>query len=109
MLGRRTWALSSFDRAHALAREILDADPAQGTDGRCGGGDAPRRPARVLRHCRAGLADLERHRGALGSTELRVLASAHGVELGQIALRMLTRSSRPSMCSTGWSGTVRPP
>ena len=42
--------------------------------------------ARVLTHARAGLADLDRHRAAFGSLELRVLASAHGAELGRLGL-----------------------
>jgi len=46
----------------------------------------------VLRHCRAGLADLARHREALGSTELRALASGHGVELGRMGLEVLLRA-----------------
>jgi hypothetical protein len=50
-------------------------------------------PVATVRHCRQGLADLDRHRSQLASTELRVLASAHGVELGQLALRALRGTS----------------
>jgi tetratricopeptide (TPR) repeat protein len=50
----------------------------------------------VLRHCRAGLADLARHRAALPSMELRMLASGHGVELGQLGLRELLRDAPPA-------------
>ena len=50
----------------------------------------------VLRHCRAGLADLARHRAALPSMELRMLASGHGVELGQLGLRELVRDAPPA-------------
>ncbi|HXV94494.1 MAG TPA: CHAT domain-containing protein [Pseudonocardia sp.] len=46
----------------------------------------------VLRHCRAGLSDLARHRAALASTELRALASGHGVELGELGLGCLLRA-----------------
>lgn len=46
-------------------------------------------PAAALAACRAGLLDLDGHRRALPSTELRVLASAHGVELGSLGLRAL--------------------
>jgi tetratricopeptide (TPR) repeat protein len=46
-------------------------------------------PAAVLRHSRAGLADLARHRAAIPSVELRVLAAGHGAELGDHALRAL--------------------
>jgi tetratricopeptide (TPR) repeat protein len=50
----------------------------------------------VLRYCRAGLADLARHRAALPSMELRMLASGHGVELGQLGLRELLRDAPPA-------------
>jgi tetratricopeptide (TPR) repeat protein len=50
----------------------------------------------VLRHCRAGLADLARHRAALPSMELRMLASGHGGELGQLGLRELLRDAPPA-------------
>jgi tetratricopeptide (TPR) repeat protein len=46
----------------------------------------------ALRHSQAGLATLSRHRAALGSMELRALASGHGAELGQIGLGVLLRS-----------------
>lgn len=46
----------------------------------------------VLAHCRAGLAELDRHRAALASTELRALASWHGVELGRLGLDVVLRS-----------------
>ncbi|MBC8090853.1 MAG: CHAT domain-containing protein [Pseudonocardia sp.] len=49
----------------------------------------------LLSHCRAGLADLARHRAALASAELRVLASGHGVELGRLGLEVLLRSGAP--------------
>ncbi|MGA5302779.1 CHAT domain-containing protein [Nucisporomicrobium flavum] len=45
--------------------------------------------APVLRECVRGLRDLARHRAALPSLELRVLASGHGAELGEIGLRTL--------------------
>jgi tetratricopeptide (TPR) repeat protein len=54
----------------------------------------------VLRHCRAGLADLDRHRAALGSSELRALASGHGVALGRMGLEALLRAgSAPAVLS----------
>jgi hypothetical protein len=49
----------------------------------------------VLRHCRAGLADLAHHRAALGSTELRTLAAGHGVELGRLGLETLLHTGSP--------------
>ena len=41
----------------------------------------------VLRACGSGLDALDDHRRLLGSTELRALATAHGVELAELALR----------------------
>jgi tetratricopeptide (TPR) repeat protein len=51
--------------------------------------DGPRND--VIRQARAGLADLSRHRAALSSVELRVLAAGHGAELGELGLRSLLR------------------
>jgi tetratricopeptide (TPR) repeat protein len=50
----------------------------------------------VLRHCRTGLTDLARHRAAMPSMELRMLASGHGVELGELGLRELLRTAPAS-------------
>ncbi|HEY1673940.1 MAG TPA: CHAT domain-containing tetratricopeptide repeat protein [Streptosporangiaceae bacterium] len=50
-------------------------------------------PGPVLRHCRTGLTDLARHRAALPSMELRMLASGHGAELGELGLRELRRGA----------------
>ncbi|HEV7656974.1 MAG TPA: CHAT domain-containing protein [Mycobacteriales bacterium] len=50
----------------------------------------------VLRHSRAGLADLARHRASLASYELRVLASGQGVELGRLGLAALVRGGSPA-------------
>ncbi|MGY1694408.1 CHAT domain-containing protein [Geodermatophilus sp. SYSU D00814] len=60
----------------------------------------------VLRHCRAGLADLARHRAALGSTELRALASGHGVELGRLGLETLLSTGSP-LRVLGWMEQTR--
>jgi hypothetical protein len=43
----------------------------------------------LLRECSRGLQDLARHRAALPSLELRVLAAGHGAELGELGLRRL--------------------
>ena len=43
----------------------------------------------LLRACARGLRDLARHRAALPSLELRVLAAGHGAELGDVGLRRL--------------------
>ncbi|WP_345383155.1 CHAT domain-containing protein [Pseudonocardia yuanmonensis] len=50
----------------------------------------------VVRHARAGLTDLGRHRDTLGSTELRALATGHGAELGRLGLGALLRSASPA-------------
>ena len=92
-LERTSWAASSFDRAHALARGASMLTRLRGRMAAAAAASMRDDRSRALRHCRDGLADLQRHRRQLGSTELRVLASAHGVELGQIALRMMTRST----------------
>ncbi|PRY33320.1 CHAT domain-containing protein [Pseudosporangium ferrugineum] len=49
----------------------------------------------VLRECVRGLRDLARHRAALPSLELRVLASGHGAELGEVGLRRLLPTGTP--------------
>ena len=60
----------------------------------------------VLRHCRTGLTDLARHRAALPSMELRMLASGHGEELGELGLRELLRSAPPARLFT-WMELTR--
>jgi hypothetical protein len=95
MLGRAPWALESFDRAHLLARRSPTLTRLMGQISAAAAASLRGDRSRSLRHCREGLSDLERHRGRLGSTELRVLASSHGADLGQIALRTLVRSSSP--------------
>jgi tetratricopeptide (TPR) repeat protein len=55
-----------------------------------------REDAELLRRCRAGLVDLARHRAALPSTELRALASGHGVELSNLGLGAVLRAESPS-------------
>lgn len=92
-LGREAAALDSLDRAHQLARRgpVLVR-----VKGRVAGALAAqlRHDDRgLLRHCRLGLTDLERHRGALASMELRALASRHGAELGRLGLAVLRRTA----------------
>ena len=89
-LDRTAWATASFDRAHTLARGSSMLTRLRGRMAAAASATLRDDRSRALRHCREGLADLQRHRRLLGSTELRVLASAHGVELGQIALRAMT-------------------
>lgn len=62
--------------------------------------------AGVLRACRAGLADLARHRSGLPSTELRALASGHGAELAELGLAVLVRSGPPARV-LGWMERTR--
>jgi tetratricopeptide (TPR) repeat protein len=50
----------------------------------------------VLRACVRGLRELSRHRAALPSLELRVLASGHGAELGEVGLRTLLPGGSPA-------------
>ncbi len=60
----------------------------------------------VLRACRAGLDDLDAHRTTLASTELRALASGHGVELALVGLRALLPDASPVRV-LGWLELVR--
>jgi len=90
-LGRGTAARGNLLRAHELGRRApvlvrLKGQLAAALAARLGHSDRD-----VLRHCRAGLADLTRHRAALASMELRALASGHGAELGQLGLEVLLR------------------
>ena len=48
---------------------------------------------RVLQACRKGLAVIDDHRAALGSSEMRAAASAHGAEMARLALRHAARSA----------------
>lgn len=100
-LEREPWAVASFERAHSLARGAAMLTRLRGRLGAASASALREDRTQAVRHCRQGLADLERHRGQLGSTELRVLASVHGVELGQLALRSLVRSAPPSTVF-GW-------
>ncbi len=87
-LGRRAPVLLRL-KAH-LARSLATAE------------DDPAR----LRHCRVGLRDLAAHRAAFASLELRVRASGHGAELGQLGLRALLRQGTPVQI-LGWLERTR--
>ena len=63
-------------------------------------------PGPVLRHCRTGLTDLARHRAALPSMELRMLASGHGAELGELGLTELRRDA-PAARVFAWMELTR--
>lgn len=54
----------------------------------------------VLQACRSGLADLDTHRRALPTMELRALASVHGAELGTLGLRALRATATPARIFT---------
>ena len=92
-LGRDAWAEASFSRAHALARGSSMLTRLRGRLAAASAATLRGELVVAVRHCRQGLADLDRHRGQLASTELRVLASAHGVELGEVAMRTLRGTS----------------
>ena len=95
LLGRDAWAEASFERAHELARGSAMLTRLRGRLAAASAAVIRDQPTVAVRHCRQGLADLDRHRDHLASTELRVLASAHGVELGELALRTLRGTSSP--------------
>ena len=95
LLGRDVWAEASFGRAHELALGSTMLTRLRGRLAAASAATLRGEPATAMRHCRQGLVDLDRHRGQLASTELRVLASSHGVELGQLALRTLRGASTP--------------
>jgi tetratricopeptide (TPR) repeat protein len=53
-------------------------------------------PRRAEASLRAGMAVVERHRQALGGTELRLHASAHAADLANLGLRLALRDSDPA-------------
>jgi len=94
--GRIVAARNALGRAHELSRRApvlvrLKGRIAAALAARLGQQDGT-----VLRHSRAGLQDLARHRAALASRELRALASGHGAELGRLGLEALVRSGSPA-------------
>lgn len=95
-LGRRDTALGNLTRAAYLARS---APVLVRLKGRLASALATPDPdPQRLRHCRAGLRDLTRHRAAFASLELRVRASGHGAELGHLGLQVLMRHGTPRSC-----------
>ncbi|MCV2489841.1 CHAT domain-containing protein [Geodermatophilus sp. YIM 151500] len=105
-LGRPSIAQRCFGAAHDRSRQgpVLVR-----VRGRLAAARAERLAGRddaVLRHCRAGLADLARHRAALGSTELRALASGHGVQLGRLGFETLLRTGS-ALRVLGWMERTR--
>lgn len=87
--GQRAAAAKSLRSADHLSRGAPVLVRLRGRVAKALLSEAAGEPRAVLGACRAGLADLDRHRRALPSMELRVLASAHGAELGALGLRAL--------------------
>ncbi len=93
---RTTEARQSLAAAERLARGATVLVRLRGRVAAALAAQAAGDTAAVLRHSRAGLADLGRHRAALPSMELRALASGHGAELGQLGLRAVLPTRSPA-------------
>lgn len=91
-LGRHDVALGSLQRARELAARLPVLARLHGRIAAALASDIREDHRGVLRHCRAGLDDLARHRAALASMELRALASGHGAELGRLGLAVRLRT-----------------
>lgn len=90
-LGRRGDAVVLWERAAELARRSPVLVRMRGSVAGANAAALLADDAGVLAYCRRGLSDLARHRTALPSVELRVLASGHGAELGQLGLEVMVR------------------
>ena len=90
-LGRRDDAVGLWERAAELARRSPVLVRMRGSVAGANAAALQSDDAGVLAYCRKGLSDLARHRTALPSVELRVLASGHGAELGQLGLEVMVR------------------
>ncbi len=90
-LGRHDLARAAWLQAGELAR---GAPLLTRLRGRLALALAAEQHRELLEHARAGLRDLDRHRAALASPELRALASGHGAELGQLGLRAVAARGR---------------
>ena len=95
-LGQRRQAIAALTRAGSLARgaPVLLRLRAGSLPALAAG--LRHRDREAMAHCRRGLADLARHRGALPSVELRALASGHGAELGLIGLDIVIKDGSPA-------------
>ncbi len=105
-LDRPVTALRDLERAWELARHAPVLQRLNGRVAAALAATVRRQDAEVLRHCRAGLADLDGHRASFDSIELRALAAGHGDELGRIALRVALRSASPAGV-LGWMERTR--
>ena len=94
-LGRAAEAVTAFGRAAELARRSPVLVRMRGSVAGAMAASLRSDDAAVLTHCRRGLSDLNRHRAALPSVELRALASGHGAELGQLGLAVMVRNGSP--------------
>jgi CHAT domain len=71
--------------------------------------EAAQDPRRMLTACRRGLEVLDEYRVALGASELRAQATAHGAELSTLAQRHAARASHPRLLlawSERWRATA---
>jgi CHAT domain-containing protein/tetratricopeptide (TPR) repeat protein len=100
-LERYRQALAALTRAGSLARGAAVLVRLRGTVASALAAELRDADREALAHCRRGLSDLARHRGALPSMELRALASGHGAELGRIGLRAVVRDGSPARV-LGW-------
>jgi tetratricopeptide (TPR) repeat protein len=96
MLGRPALARRRLRAAHALSKGGAVLVRLRGTLAAALAAELDGDTAAVLARCREGLADLAQHRSALASTELRALASGHGIELGLLGLGVLLRTGSPA-------------
>ena len=104
--GRSALAVDSLRRAQELARPAPVLVRLRGRLAAALAADLAGDPAGVVEQSRRGLADLERHRAALASMELRALASGHGAELGALGLRAIVPSRSPARVF-GWLERTR--
>jgi tetratricopeptide (TPR) repeat protein len=91
LLGRRRDAVRAWRQASEMARRCPVLVRMRGSVAAAMAAALEADDAGVLAYCRKGLTDLARHRTALPSVELRVLASGHGAELGQLGLEVMVR------------------
>ncbi len=95
-LGQRRKAIAALTRAGSLARGTPVLLRLRGRLASALAAGLRHRDREAMAHCRRGLADLARHRGALPSVELRALASGHGAELGLIGLDIVIKDGSPA-------------
>ena len=104
--GHTAAAVSIWTKAHELSRGAPVLVRIKGRIAAASASRLQQRDDSVLKHSRAGLRDLARHRAALASTELRALASGHGAELGGLGLASLVQS-RSAARVLGWMERTR--